>query len=139
MADPGELFFQSQFKAIRHALREEAQEIREGFWATWARPLALAASLFFLVLGLARITHRQDTLPPNWGLALQQLAEEEDSSLDDIDELNTDQLQYLANNLEGAILVESGDQLIEEAVDYDDLNEQELDLLIQRLETGKST
>lgn len=137
VADPGELFFQRQFKAIRRSLREETGE---GFWAVWARPLAVAASLFFLVLGVARITHRHDTkFPPNWNLAIQQLAEEEDPSLEDIDELSPDQLQLLANNLEGAILVESGDQMIEEAVDFDDLNEQELDLLIQRLETGKNT
>jgi hypothetical protein len=137
VVDPGELFFRRQFKDIRRSLRPEG---REGFWAVWARPLAVAASLFFLVLGLSRITHRQDTkYPANWNLALQQLSEEEDPSLDDIDELSSDQLQRLANNLEGSILVESGDQLTEEPIDFDDLNEQELNLLIQRLEAKKST
>jgi hypothetical protein len=137
LSDPGDLFFHRQAKAIRRSLAGEA---REGFWAIWARPLAAAAALFFLVLGVARITHRQDyKMPAGWTMALEQLAAEDDPGLEDIEELNDEQLKRLAGNLEGSILAEAGDRLMEEPVDLDDLNEQELDLLTRRLEAKRQT
>lgn len=137
--DPGDLFFYRQSKAIRRSLGE-AETPRWSFGSLWLRPLAAAAALFFLVLGVARITHHGDVKsPPGWNLALEQLAEEELPSLDDIEEMDNEQLQRLAGNLEGAILVESGDQLADEPVEFDDLNEQELDFLIERLEAEKQT
>jgi hypothetical protein len=139
--DPGDLFFHRQAKAIGRQLQGETRvDTRGGFWAIWARPLAAAAALFFLVLGVARITHRQDgKMTAGWGLALQQMAEEEGPSLEDIEEMSEEQLQRLAHNLEGAILVEFGGQMLEEPMDLDDLNEPELRILIERLEDKRQT
>jgi hypothetical protein len=93
-----------------------------------------------LVLGLSRITHWNDLkVPVGWNSVLEQLAEEESPSLDDIEEMDDEQLQRLAGNLEGFILLEQGDHLMEEPVEFEDLNEQELNLLIQRLEAKKPT
>lgn len=139
--DPGDLFFHRQFKTISRQIRSEAQESsREGFWSTWARPLAVAAAVFFLVLGVARISNWNDeVVPADWSVALEYLADEEEVSLDEIDDMDGEQLERLASNLEGSIYIEAEDNLIEEPVELDDLNEQELDHLIQRLELRAKT
>lgn len=139
---PGDLFFRRQAKAIQKVLKQEGRQEREGFWAAWAKPLAAAAAVFFLVLGIARITQwEMSTESPDWNMALEYLAVEmdEEVGLETIDQLDDRQLELLANNLEGSIYVESEELLIEEPVDLEDLNEKELDLLINRLEAKAQT
>ena len=140
--NPGDLFFRRQAKAIAKALKEEAREEREGFWNAWAKPLAVAAALFFLVLGFARVTHWEGSPgSPEWDMAMEYLAVEmeEEVGLEAIDQLDSQQLELLANNLEGTIYLESEEILVEEPVDLDDLNESELDQLIHRLEAKAQT
>lgn len=141
VAPAGEWFFHRQRKAVREAIRDQAgRRAREGFWDLWWKPLAAAAALFFLVLGIARITHRQENLHPSeWVVALEYLSAQEEPSLDEIDEMNLEQLDRLANNLEGDILAEAGEQLMEEPIGVEDLNDAELQMLIERLEAKRRT
>lgn len=140
VADPGELFFRRQAKAI--GLRLHTETRREGI-RSWFKPLAVAAALFLLVLGVSRINRLPQSVPSaQWHAALEYMAENEDEEgvgLETIDELNQDQLERLANNIEGRILRDSGEQWMEEPADIEDLNEQELQLLIQRLENKVQT
>jgi hypothetical protein len=142
VANPGDLFFRRQAKAIQKVLKQEARQEREGFWAAWAKPLAVAAAVFFLVLGIARITQWEGSPgTQEWNMALEYLAVEmeDEVGLETIDQLDDRQLELLANNLEGSIYVESEDLLTEEPVDLEDLNEGELDQLINRLEAKAQT
>ena len=140
VADPGELFFRRQAKAIGLGLHTETRH--EGI-RSWFKPLAVAAALFLLVLGVSRINRVPQFVPSaQWHAALEYMAENEDEEsvgLETIDELNQDQLERLANNIEGRILRDSGEQWMEEPADIEDLNEQELQILIQRLENKVQT
>lgn len=139
VAQPGELFFRRQAKQIRDQLiSEQIPQER----VAWFKPLAVAAALFFLVLGIARVDRESTVVAPQqWSAALEYMAEEETEpvGLETIDELNPEQLERLANNLEGKILQDAGDPWVDEPVEIDDLNEQELELLIRRLENRVET
>lgn len=137
--DPGELFFKRQFQSIQSQVRREIRQDRPSVW--W-RPLAVAAAIFFLVLGTARITNRQEEVPSGeWRWAMETMAqeEEEETGLEDLDLLSQEQLDVLAHNLEGSILRDAEENLREEPVDYHELDNQELDFLIQRLEASVQT
>jgi len=137
--DPGDLSFERQFKAIKTQIRHERREERRGVW--W-KPVAVAAALFFLVLGVARITQWQEGVPSGeWKWAVEYMAqeEEEDIGLEDLEDLSKEQLDLLAQNLEGSIFIDAEDSLIEEPADYDELNDRELDFLIERMEARVQT
>lgn len=139
VTQPGDLFFRRQAKEIREQLNSETLP-QEG--VGWLKPLAVAAALFFLVLGIARVDRQSsDIAPQQWSAALEFMADEEPEAvgLETIDELNPEQLERLANNLEGKILQDAGDQWVDEPIEIDDLNEQELELLIRRLENRVET
>ena len=139
VAEPGDLFFERQFKAIKTQIRQEASEERK---TTWWKPMAVAAALFFLILGVARITEWQEGVPSGeWKWAVEYMAqeEEEDVGLEDLEDLSKEQLDLLAQNLEGSIFMNAEDSLIDEGAEYDEFDDQELDFLIERLEARVQT
>ena len=136
LPDPGDLFFQSQFRNIQTRLREAAPKASP--FRRWGIPsLALAAAVVLLFIGFSRFpAFHGSPSSPDWKTALQYLAD--DGLLDsdpgaDLDELNPEQLDRLAKNMESRILQEVDGDLPDENGDWDELSGPELDRLLQLL------
>jgi hypothetical protein len=140
-SDPGELFFATQRKKIRDAIATErpARKVR-----VWQPALALAAAVLLLFIGLSRW---QEQKSPNfaWSTALLTLTDGQasvtGSGILELETLNPEQLEGLAQNMERRILNNHGDELLEDGDDLQELSGQELDQLIQRLQqkSGEQT
>jgi len=133
---PSEEFFQRQFQEIQQQLPPRVSPLRRRL-QTFIRPLAVAAALVFLVLGISRIDNLKGPTPSQyWQMAFEYLSQDEDRSMTgvfELEDLSQKQLEQLAGNLEGYLLMEFGENLIEESSEWEDLNGQELEILIQRL------
>ena len=136
LPDPGDLFFQSQLRNIQSSLREASPKVSP--FRRWGIPsLALAAAVVLLFIGFSRFPAFHGTSSnPDWKTALQYMAD--DGLLDsdqgvDLDELNPEQLDRLAKNMENRILQEEDGDLPDENGDLDDLSGPELDRLLQLL------
>jgi len=136
LPDPGDLFFQSQLRNIQSSLREASPKVSP--FRRWGIPsLALAAAVVLLFIGFSRFpAFHGSSSNPDWKTALQYLAD--DGLLDsdqgvDLDELNPEQLDRLAKNMENRILQEEDGDLPDENGDLDDLSGPELDRLLQLL------
>lgn len=143
LEDPGELFFRRQRRDIHSKLGvDELPALKaRSPWQAWLRPVAVAAALFFLVLGVTRIHDRQQSITPlDWQMALLELAEEEpNEEWVDWDDLSGEQLDLLANNMEATLIYENDDTWYEEPSDWDDLEDEEMDFLILGLENRAQT
>lgn len=139
--DPGELFFRRQANEIQSQVLPEAPK-KSWIQGVWVRPLAVAAALFFLVLGIYRIDQVTDRVGPmEWQTALRFLAEEAEpmDNFVEWDDLNDQQLDSLAGNMEQAMLIDVDETWVDEPADWEDLNGKELDQLIDRLEMKAKT
>ena len=136
MEDPGEIFFASQRKRIREAVDAGAPSPK-GF--RWGPALALAAAALLLFIGVSRIQEEKASTQA-WSMAMLAFADGQGSvtgaGILELETLDSEQLEGLAQNMERRILGNNGDELLEDAVDWQDLSGSELDQLIQRLKTG---
>ncbi|HKY63775.1 MAG TPA: hypothetical protein VJR29_10175 [bacterium] len=132
--DPGELFFAAQRKRIREAIAAEKPARRAPAW----RPaLALAAAVLLLFIGLSRWQERKSPTAL-WSTALLAFTDGQTSvtgsGILELETLNPEQLEGLAQNMERRILGNQDDVLLEDGADLQDLSGPELDQLIQRLQ-----
>ncbi len=136
--DPGDIFFRSQLRNIESQV-QAASRSKAGVPRWWLPSLALAAAVVLLFIGFSRFHRSQPISAPEWQEALQFISAEEgvlaDSAVD-LEELNAEQLERLAKNLEARIL--QGSDLQEEKGDWDELSGPELDRLLQRLNESSS-
>lgn len=144
LPDPGEVFFHRQLRKIEAQIGVEAYPSRQPSWAErfWVTPLAVAAAIGFLVLGIYQIDRVERRVTPGeWQTALRfmavEMAVENDLPEDfvEYDDLNPGQLDQLAGKMEQAMLNQVDESWVEEPADWDELNGNELDRLIRRLET----
>lgn len=133
--DPGELFFQRQFRLIQKQIQGEAAVLRA--WPRpWRRALVAAAALLLFGFGLSRwVPWNSLNSSASWQTALQYLNEENETAVPslDLDELDSRQLDLLASNLQKSVIQEDPGNLQDED-DWEDLDEPELHLLIERLQ-----
>lgn len=139
--DPGELFFHRQWQAIQGGLGEAARN-RMLRWGAWLRPVAGVAAAVLLLLGLAQIRHWWEVTPPgDWAILQEYFPEnfQNDSGLFNLEQLNEEQLSQLAANLRNSIYPNLDQNLLDDSGDWEELNEQELNRLINRLEAKAQT
>ncbi len=133
--DPGEVFFRSQLKKIESQIQAPSQKpAKTRRW--WVPSLALAAAVVLLFIGFSRFRRQQPTVStPEWQDALQFISEEEGvlppGHLPELEDLNAEQLDHLAKNIEAKIFQQDDDA--DDKGDWDDLTEPELDRLLQNL------
>lgn len=137
VADPGEIFFVRQLRRIEEEVAREP--LRRSWRWPWGWPALAAAAMLVLFLGYS-LFFRTPGVPwqAEWAKSLPWLAQEsgweEGVDLDDLDER---QLNDYAEIMEQRVLNSPGDSLDEgDPMDWQDLDRQEMDLLIERLQVG---
>jgi putative zinc finger protein len=136
-SDPGDRFFQSLSQKI------ETQVAQEHLYPlakrrSWMLPLAVAAGIILLLFGALRLEqHLSVTKSPapeiSWEDYFKEAPETFSPTLD-LEELDPQQLKLLTKKMEQALLAESPEGWGGDVSDWDDLNEQELDNLIQHMQ-----
>lgn len=137
--EPGELFFKRQAKQIQQTIAAEKPThlIRQRrvlfIWGA-------AAACVLMVLGLSRFRSLPFDMSPRRNAMVQAMhAIEQQSALRpmeaELDTLSGEELDHLALRLERHLLRREYDQeWIDDSIDWQDLEGQELDLFLQRLE-----
>lgn len=141
LPDPGDLFFQGQLKSIERQIGAASHKVPM-LRRWWVPSLALAAAVVLLFIGFSRFHGTQEIPQPEWQEALQFLSEEEgvlapDSGLS-LEDLNPEQLERLAHNIERSLLQGTEGVFQDESVDWDELSGPELDRLLQHLNETSS-
>lgn len=139
LPDPGELFFQAQLRGIQAKIAESTSlEAPKRRW--WLPSLALAAAVILLFIGFSRFRDAERISQPEWQEALQFLSEEEGvlEAEPGLEDLNPEQLERLAKNIESKLLQGDEAELPEEGGDWDELSGPELDRFLQRLNETSS-
>ncbi|MCP5468220.1 MAG: hypothetical protein H7A32_03010, partial [Deltaproteobacteria bacterium] len=135
--DPGELFFRRQEKEILQKLTQASPKKKFSF------PLRVfaAAAMILLVIGAGKILHDQNQ--PKFsqvdGPSIHQAELSPKLEFVDIDDLDTQQLDRLANRLSQKVWQGVREEWVEPSSDWEDLNSEEMKNLIEKLEDRLKT
>lgn len=138
VADPGELFFARQLYRIEEEVSQEL--VRRPLKRRWWLPTLAAAAVLVLLLGYSLFFRGPGVQwQAEWSTALQWLAQESGWGEEgvDLDDLNERQLNAYAEMMERRVLNSNEEAVdLDDPADWQDLDRQELDLLIERLQAG---
>lgn len=137
LPDPGEVFFQRQLRSIEGKLRET--QARRPAWRRWWVPTLAAAAILVVFIGYSTfLRNPAGDWRGQWPTALSWLAQEapDEGAWLELEDLDEAQLAAYARTVELQLLSANGEGDPEDAVDLQDLDGQEMELLIQRLQAG---
>lgn len=152
LADPGEAFFQRQKAQILTQIVGEQiapapwphrlVQAWQRFVTAWTLPRGLAWAAVLLVIGLGywrvsetRLANLQASFEAVWQYAVEDSG---DNSPTDLADFNDGELQQLADKMQAQLVRSQEDaEFSEEIIELDEMNEHELNLLIQQLESQR--
>lgn len=129
-------FFAEQSRSILQQIAEELPHSGRRS-SPWKKSLLAAAGLGLLCWGMARFVPFQDlSSTAHYQAALRPSLAEDASDLD-LEGLTSQELERLATQLEKPLLSENAPDFDDDEADWEDLNESEINLLIERLQENR--
>lgn len=137
VSDPGDIFFARQLRSIENRIAADAQA-RPLLRRWWVPSLAAAALLVFMIGYAVFLRGPQTDWRGDWNKALSWLAQDGtwEEETYDVEDLDQPQMDAFVHTMEMRVNYDGRGNGGQDPGDWQDLDRQELDLLIERLQAG---